>query len=75
MQETLAGRNQLSDPAGCHFTPIVNLLSGIESIDEHDFACPGCDTILLRRVSTQAVHGITFRCPTRGTYCRTPENE
>lgn len=72
MEPAAIGRGQLSHPSGRHFAPIVNLGRGIESIGEHDFACPGCNEILLRRVSFGAVDGITFRCPACGAYCRVP---
>lgn len=73
MEQAVIGRGQLSDPGGRHFAPILNLRAGVESVGEHDFTCPGCDAILLRRVSPQVVHDLTFRCPACGTYCRVPE--
>ncbi|TAK67462.1 MAG: hypothetical protein EPO19_11055 [Betaproteobacteria bacterium] len=72
MEKAKIGRGQPSDPAGRHFAPIIDLRSNIESVGEHDFACPECDTILLRRVSAQAVYGIAFRCPTCKTFSRVP---
>lgn len=68
------GRGQLSDPTGRHQSPVLRFAKPIESNGEHDFTCPGCDEILLRRVSAQAVHGITFRCPSCGAYSRVPSS-
>lgn len=61
MEVATVGRGQLSDPAGRHFAPVLNLKSAIESVGEHDFTCPACDEILLRCVDIGALR--EFRVP------------